>query len=246
MGKGLSSLTFDSEFQNKRRLAQARNRPKHALHGLGYGAKLFIEGVSGGITGIVEKPIEGAQREGIEGLFKGIGKGIIGAVVKPITGVIDLTTTTIQGIRNAADTDDRDISQIRAPRVIPYDGIVSVYSEREAQGQLMLSQILGSTLFHEFYVAHLELPEWDPPSLLFLTTNRIILARAHSSRLSWQIPFSELTYCRPSLEGIRIAARTVEPRLRTIPILDGNVQKWWCRKVDEAVAIYNESHRPLD
>lgn len=246
MGKGFSSLTFDPEFQNKRRLTQARNRPKHALHGLGYGAKLFIEGVSGGITGIVEKPIEGAQKEGIKGLFKGIGKGVIGAFAKTATGVIDLTTTTIQGIRNSADMDDRDISQIRPPRVIPYDGIVSLYSEREAQGQLMLSQILGSTLFHEFYVAHLDLLDSDPPSVLFLTTNRIILARSHSSRLSWQVPFSELTYCRPSSTGIQIACRTVEPRLRTLPIPDSNIQKWWCRKVDEAVAIYNESHRPLD
>lgn len=32
----------------------------------------FCQGVFDGVTGIVRKPIEGAQKEGVEGFFKGI------------------------------------------------------------------------------------------------------------------------------------------------------------------------------
>lgn len=248
MGKGLSAATFDPEFQTKRRLTQARNRPRHALYGIKLGAQQLFEGITSGITGIVEKPIEGAQREGVEGFFKGVGKGLLGVLVKPITGVFDFATNTIEGVRNSADEDDRDITQIRAPRVIPYDGILTLYSERDAEGQLLLSQVLGAALFYEYYVAHLEVREMDPPAVLFLTTNRILLARIRGLRISWQVPFDELVFSRPDppAGAIQMATRSVEPRLRSIPVRDANVQRWWCHKVAQAVSVYSETRRPVD
>jgi len=32
IGKGLSAATLDAEYQNKRRMTQRRNKPKHALY----------------------------------------------------------------------------------------------------------------------------------------------------------------------------------------------------------------------
>ena len=41
----------------------------------------------------------GARRSGFQGFFKGIGKGLIGLLVKPTGGVIDLVTSSLDGVR---------------------------------------------------------------------------------------------------------------------------------------------------
>ena len=55
-----------------------------------------------GVTGIVTKPIEGAKKDGAAGFFKGIGKGLIGVVARPVSGVIDLASSTFEGIQKYA------------------------------------------------------------------------------------------------------------------------------------------------
>ena len=41
----------------------------------------------------------GAQKEGAAGFFKGVGKGLVGAVARPTGGIIDLASSTFQGIK---------------------------------------------------------------------------------------------------------------------------------------------------
>jgi vacuolar protein sorting-associated protein 13A/C len=53
----------------------------------------------GGITGVVNKPIEGAKEEGFQGFMKGFGKGILGAITKPTGGIIDSASQSLEGIR---------------------------------------------------------------------------------------------------------------------------------------------------
>ena len=238
MGKGFSSLSFDQEYLNRRRMQQVRNKPKHAFAGVGLGAKALIEGISGGLTGLIEQPLEGAQREGAKGFFKGVGKAFTGVVVKPVTGVFDLVTNTVQGIRNSADADFGEVTQVRPPRVIPHDGILQEYSEYAARGQLALYQILGTALYVELYLGHLQCgPEWT----CFLTLNRIIMWR--DSRHHWQIPFSDLHSFRSTPSGILLVARLGDPRNRLIPLED---QAWLLKRIEETLALYQEAHRPSD
>ena len=42
---------------------------------------------------------EGAKKEGAAGFFKGIGKGLVGAVAGPTGGIIDMASSTFQGIQ---------------------------------------------------------------------------------------------------------------------------------------------------
>lgn len=42
---------------------------------------------------------EGAKKEGAAGFFKGIGKGLVGAVAAPTGGIIDMASSTFQGIQ---------------------------------------------------------------------------------------------------------------------------------------------------
>ena len=58
--------------------------------------------VASGITGVVEKPVAGAKKEGFKGFLKGTYKGLSGLVVKPISGALDLFSKTSEGIKNTA------------------------------------------------------------------------------------------------------------------------------------------------
>ncbi|KAM9922603.1 hypothetical protein OXX80_011817, partial [Metschnikowia pulcherrima] len=108
LAKGLSVATMDRKFQEKRRLNQRRNRPKHALYGFTSGANSFFDSISSGVTGIAQAPIEGATKEGAGGFFKGLGKGVIGFPTKTAIGIFDLASNVSEGIRNTTTVFDAD------------------------------------------------------------------------------------------------------------------------------------------
>ncbi|KAG7239598.1 hypothetical protein INR49_028750 [Caranx melampygus] len=98
VGKGLAAITMDKEYQQKRR--EEMNRPpKDFGESLAKGGKGLLKGVVGGVTGIVTKPVEGAKKEGAAGFFKGIGKGLVGVVARPTGGIVDMASSTFQGIQ---------------------------------------------------------------------------------------------------------------------------------------------------
>ncbi|MBN3297858.1 VP13A protein, partial [Amia calva] len=98
MAKGMAAMTLDEEYQQKRR-EQMNKEPSGLREGITRGGKGLVSGFVSGITGIVTKPIKGAQKEGAAGFFKGIGKGIVGAVTRPTGGIIDMASSTFQGIK---------------------------------------------------------------------------------------------------------------------------------------------------
>ncbi len=46
----------------------------------------------------------GAQKEGAAGFFKGVGKGLVGALTRPTGGIIDMASSTFQGIKRSLNT----------------------------------------------------------------------------------------------------------------------------------------------
>ena len=52
-----------------------------------------------GVTGIVEKPLEGAKTGQFGGFLGGLGKGLLGVVTKPTAGLVDFTSQSLEGIR---------------------------------------------------------------------------------------------------------------------------------------------------
>ncbi|KAK7944308.1 hypothetical protein WMY93_000036 [Mugilogobius chulae] len=132
MGKGLAAITMDKEYQQKRR--EEMNRPpKDFGESLAKGGKGLLKGFVGGVTGIVTKPVEGAKKEGAAGFFKGIGKGLVGAVARPTGGIVDMASSTFQGIQRAAESTE-EVTKIRPVRLIREDGIIRPYDLSESQG----------------------------------------------------------------------------------------------------------------
>ncbi|KAG8507019.1 Vacuolar protein sorting-associated protein 13C, partial [Galemys pyrenaicus] len=132
VGKGLAAITMDKEYQQKRREEMGR-QPKDFGDSLARGGKGFLRGVVGGVTGIITKPVEGAKKEGAAGFFKGIGKGLVGAVARPTGGIIDMASSTFQGIQRAAESTE-EVSSLRPPRMIHEDGIIRPYDRQESEG----------------------------------------------------------------------------------------------------------------
>lgn len=59
--------------------------------------KSFGNGLKG-VTDIITKPIEGAQKEGVKGCAKGIALGFAGSVLKPVSGTLDLLALSGKGL----------------------------------------------------------------------------------------------------------------------------------------------------
>uniref|UniRef100_A0AAR2JIG9 Vacuolar protein sorting 13 homolog A n=1 Tax=Pygocentrus nattereri TaxID=42514 RepID=A0AAR2JIG9_PYGNA len=130
MAKGVAAMTMDEEYQQKRREAMNK-QPSGLKEGLTRGGKGLVSVLA------LQELLLSAQKEGATGFFKGVGKGLVGAVTRPTGGIIDMASSTFQGIKRAAET-SQDVESLRPPRFIHEDGVIRPYKEREGIGSQML------------------------------------------------------------------------------------------------------------
>ncbi|XP_056428779.1 intermembrane lipid transfer protein VPS13C isoform X2 [Hyla sarda] len=192
VGKGLAAITMDKEYQQKRREEMGR-QPKDFGDSLAKGGKGFLRGVVGGVTGIITKPVEGAKKEGAAGFFKGIGKGLVGVVARPTGGIIDMASSTFQGIQRVAESTE-DVSPLRPPRFIHEDGIIRPYNQNEAQGLNFFENSNLEKLDGEIYRYSCTLHR-NKKNTLVVTNRRIINVKeveilGHRS-IDWDYPFED-------------------------------------------------------
>uniref|UniRef100_A0A6J0T466 Intermembrane lipid transfer protein VPS13A isoform X2 n=1 Tax=Pogona vitticeps TaxID=103695 RepID=A0A6J0T466_9SAUR len=150
MAKGVAAITMDEDYQQKRREAMNR-QPAGLKEGITRGGKGLVSGFVSGITGIVTKPIRGAQKEGAAGFFKGVGKGLVGAVARPTGGIIDMASSTFQGIKRATHASE-DVMSLRPPRFFGEDGVIRPYRLRDGAGSQMLQKIQA---FRKWTMCHI-------------------------------------------------------------------------------------------
>ncbi|KAI0535905.1 vacuolar protein sorting-associated protein 13 [Xylaria digitata] len=243
-GKGLAAATLDKQFQDRRRITRARNRPKHALFGVTAGANSFFTSVASGIGGVARKPLEGAEQEGAVGFLKGVGKGFIGLATKPAVGVFDLASNVSEGIRNTTTVfDGSELDRVRIARFIPLDGIVRPYNQREALGQSWLKQVDNGKYFNEDYIAHIELPRED--MVVMVTYSRILLIRSRRLSTEWDVPLQDVQTIAKERTGLSIILRggTNGP---FIPIGEESGRTFLYRMVAVAVEEFNRRFRGLE
>uniref|UniRef100_A0A672P238 Vacuolar protein sorting 13 homolog A n=1 Tax=Sinocyclocheilus grahami TaxID=75366 RepID=A0A672P238_SINGR len=208
MAKGVAAMTMDEEYQQKRREAMNK-QPSGLREGLTRGGKGLVSGFVSGITGIVTKPIKGAQKEGAAGFFKGVGKGLVGALTRPTGGIIDMASSTFQGIKRAAET-SQDVESLRPPRFIHEDGVIRPYKEREGIGSQMLQNIENGRFAKYRYFAHAKVNESD---FLMITKRGIFfVTKGTFGQLTceWQYLFDEFTKAPMIVEGRRLRIEAKE------------------------------------
>uniref|UniRef100_A0A4W3I075 Vacuolar protein sorting 13 homolog A n=1 Tax=Callorhinchus milii TaxID=7868 RepID=A0A4W3I075_CALMI len=191
MAKGVAAITMDEEYQQRRREAMNK-QPSGFTEGITRGGRGLVSGFVSGITGIVTKPIEGAQREGAVGFFKGMGKGLVGAIARPTGGIIDMANSTFQGIKRATETSE-DAQSLRPPRFIHEDGVIRPYRLREGVGSQMLQKIENGRFAKYKYFAHKKVNDSD----LFMITKSgvFFVTKGTFGQLTceWQYSFEEFT-----------------------------------------------------
>ncbi|EMP30416.1 Vacuolar protein sorting-associated protein 13A [Chelonia mydas] len=191
MAKGVAAITMDEDYQQKRREAMNK-QPTGLKEGITRGGKGLVSGFVSGITGIVTKPIRGAQKEGAAGFFKGVGKGLVGAVARPTGGIIDMASSTFQGIKRATDSSD-DVTSLRPPRFFCEDGVIRPYRLREGTGSQMLQKIENGRFAQLKYITHAMVNNTD---LLMITKSGILfVTKGTFGQLTceWQYTYDEFT-----------------------------------------------------
>uniref|UniRef100_A0A3B3URY5 Vacuolar protein sorting 13 homolog A n=1 Tax=Poecilia latipinna TaxID=48699 RepID=A0A3B3URY5_9TELE len=213
IAKGVAAITMDEEYQQKRREAMNK-QPTGLKDGLARGGKGLVSGFVSGITGIVTKPIKGAQKEGAAGFFKGFGKGLVGAIARPTGGIIDLASSTFQGIKRATET-SQDVISLRPPRFIHEDGVIRPYKEREGVGSQMLQTIENGRFAKYRYFAHAKINDSD----FFMITKRGIffVTKGTFGQLTceWQYLFEEFTM-DPKIVGGRRLRIEAKERVKSV------------------------------
>jgi len=146
LGKGVSMLTLDSEFQRSR-TSRRMKKTNTLSEGFYVGTRELGKSIMDGITGVVASPYQGWKEDGTAGAVQGLGKGIIGLALKPAVGVFDLASRATEGIRNTAfgsESGDREgIFRARIPRAFGRASLLLPYELTEAAAQFLSDKTSG-------------------------------------------------------------------------------------------------------
>ncbi|XP_077977339.1 intermembrane lipid transfer protein VPS13A-like [Glandiceps talaboti] len=249
-GKALATLSFDDEFK-KRRNRRMQTHPASLPEGLLLASKGFVLGVVMGISGVVIKPIQGAQEEGIKGFLKGIGKGILGLILRPTGGIIDMVSMTFDAIRRAADMGEDVVYRLRSqPRFInPHIG-VKPYSPYLAIGNMLLYNLSkGQYRESDIYFAHASLKsdKKDNPDLVIFTDRQILLLEKCRLWGGWDVEEKDMYENidgLPAISGhkliftVKVSSNVGE--VKEIVTDDNSVLQWLKNKLEQAIILHRE------
>ncbi|VEU24436.1 DEKNAAC105592 [Brettanomyces naardenensis] len=239
LAKGLTAASMDKNFQEKRRQNRMKNKPNHPFAGFATGTSSLFEGITSGFAGVAAAPIEGASKEGAAGFFKGLGRGLIGLPTKTATGVLDFANDISEGIKKTTTAFDTEgLDRVRLPRNISYDGCVTSYSEREAQGQYWLKTCEGGKFSSEKYLAHVMLHGNEHACIFSLS--RIMIVTVAILTVDWDLPYEQVGNITLENTGIRIKQSRVGFPERFISIPDRSDQKFLYHSIAIAVGEYNK------
>ncbi|XP_065685047.1 intermembrane lipid transfer protein VPS13A isoform X3 [Hydra vulgaris] len=187
-GQVVAAMSFDSEYKKKRK---ARMQVNQSCVGQEFiiGGKQFLFGILFGISGLVTKPVQGARASGINGFFKGFGKGIIGLLVKPASGVVDLVTSSLDGIKRFSEQVGKDVvCRVRLPRVTVPNQPVVIYSNEHSYGYGLLKSLSIKKKIDFSYKDYVVISD-EPLRFVFFTTENLISANQKNFFDDWDISF---------------------------------------------------------
>ena len=184
--KNMAVLTLDRKYAQRRdRVMKLKaNDAKAAtiLRGLESGIQKLVNGVMEGVTGVVSKPIRGAERSGFEGFAKGVGKGLLGLLVKPVIGTTDLITDTLIGVKGSVEgINAQELltvhSQVRPRRALyGRDRVVKPYRIDDATAATIQSQLcIGG----EEYFSHVDMVK----SVALISVNNLMVLSSDGKEL---------------------------------------------------------------
>ncbi|XP_054626113.1 intermembrane lipid transfer protein VPS13C isoform X2 [Dunckerocampus dactyliophorus] len=252
VGKGLAAITMDKEYQQKRR--EEMNRPpKDFGESLAKGGKGLLKGVVSGVTGIVTKPVEGAKKEGTAGFFKGIGKGLVGVVARPTGSIVDMASSTFQGIQRVAESTE-EVTKLRPVRLIREDGIIRPYDVTESQGFDLFQRSEIKQLEGEVFRDHCPYPGHRKTNII-VTNRRVVCVKeidfvGHFNK-DWECLFDNF-YAPPTVLGtqlniyckeqhkLKLPKKDVHDSVRIVQLRDANTAQRMMAAITDAHVAHQQ------
>ncbi|XP_073032093.1 intermembrane lipid transfer protein VPS13 isoform X2 [Primulina eburnea] len=138
--KGIVAFTFDD---------QPGTMMEKQQRGVSSQNKGVINEFLQGLTGVLQSPIEGAEKHGLPGVLSGIAVGVTGLVARPAASILEVTGKTAQSIRNRSRIHQMGYQcfRLRLPRPLSRELPLKPYSWEDAVGtHVLLSQREDETL----------------------------------------------------------------------------------------------------
>ncbi|KAL1474078.1 hypothetical protein MTO96_021597 [Rhipicephalus appendiculatus] len=248
---GQAVLSFDDDYQNKRR--QRLEQPS-LPESLSTAAKGFVHGILLGVSGVVVSPLAEAHSE-VEGFFRGIGKGLMGLMTKPAGGVVDMFTIALNGIQRAAEMGKGVMVRQRLPRFINPNMGLRPFSQYQATGyQLLLQLSKGHYSQTDTYWAHAPLGNSDGANIVMITNRHVFLLEKCRLWGGWTIQWSirlEDVVSVPFISGTNLVIRVRQDESvasftgseRFLVCQDQDLLKWLKLKI-ETVLLFTMEERP--
>lgn len=249
--KNMAVLTLDRKYAQRRdrvmKLKANDAKAANILNGLESGIQKFMLGILEGVTGVVSKPIKGAERSGFEGFAKGVGKGLLGLIVKPVIGTTDLLTDTLVGVKGSVEAANSDgmmtlYNQVRPRRALyTSDRIVKPYRIDDATAATIQSKLcIGG----EDYLGHVDMVD----SVALLSVSRLLILSGEGKELLL-LPFTDINgvKVRSSLDkndGFVVTIFLHEPKadgldFEEVQCKDEKMANLLCKKLSDAVSKSN-------
>ncbi|BAM40941.1 conserved hypothetical protein [Theileria orientalis strain Shintoku] len=207
LGLVLSKFTFDKEYMKKRSTAREVTSIKDGLFSAG---KTIGEGLFS-LTNIVTKPIEGAQKEGVEGFIKGLGKGLLGSIVKPIDKVGIAVSQVSRGIKaNISKEEKFLVDQCRKPRMLWGEfAQIRGYSAQDAEIRDLLGVKYAKHIMDCLLIIRQQTGSKAKQVALLFYPSKVYLvdlSQSHGRKpyTIWKLQITNITEVRASSHGVII------------------------------------------
>ena len=192
--KNMAVLTLDRQYAQRRdrvmKLKANDAKSANILKGLESGMQKLVNGILEGVTGVVSKPIRGAERSGFEGFAKGVGKGLLGLIMKPVIGTTDLLTDTLIGVKGSLEGVNSQgmltlHSQVRPRRALyGRDRVVKPYRIDDATAATIQSKLcIGG----EEYFSHVDMIK----SVALMSVRRLLILSGDGEELLL-LPYNDM------------------------------------------------------
>ena len=217
---GVAALSLDSKFSRsiKAELGPDSVKADSIQAGLATGTEMFAKGVYRGLTGVIRKPLEGAQKGGAFGFVKGVGKGLVGAVTQPVAGGLAAVGRAAEGIAVGVEGVKTTLGvnastpqlRVREPRAQHADGILRSFNHRTAHAQHALRTAqrgklgvgIEEVLTRKGYYSqdkYFDSMEVAAKSMMVVLTDKRVVALTRVSRedkyfAQWHVSWSELLH----------------------------------------------------
>ena len=175
--KGLGYLAGDGDYVRQR----AAKRQSQKTSGGGFfegvvgGAEAMGSGVTSGLSGLVSRPIEGAQKSGVGGFFKGVGLGLLGAVVKPVMGFTDGVSAVATGVTAEVNNEAvyvhvRPVRAMERSKDDPAILVVGPMNVKAAKAQEFVMKRAQEQHYEDFFLSYTLLNEKTDEAIILTET----------------------------------------------------------------------------